>query len=103
MVMPYIPNGTSVKYVRNWNEFEIKRFLKQTANYTTYIHYAIQDYRDIKPENVLVMPVISSPLTSALGSIAQTLRKSAAGNANSAGTLAFMPPDSRDLNKELID
>ena len=105
MVMPYMPNGTSVKYVRNWNEFEIKRFLKQTASALHYIHTLRNPviHRDIKPENVLVNADGDFMLADfgISGEFAQTLRKSAAGNANSAGTLAFMPPEkySRDLKQ----
>ena len=105
MVMPYMSNGTSIKYVRNWNEFEIKRFLSQTARALQYIHTLRNPviHKDIKPENVLVNANGDFMLADfgISGEFANTLRKSAVGNGNSAGTLAFIPPEkySRDLRQ----
>jgi serine/threonine protein kinase len=105
MVMPYMPNGTSIKYVRNWNEFEIKRFLKQTASALHYIHTLRNPviHRDIKPENVLVNADGDFMLADfgISGEFAQTLRKSKAMENASACTLAFCPPEkySKDLRQ----
>ena len=108
MVMPFMPNGTSVKYVRNWNEFEIKRFLKQTASALNYIHTLRNPviHRDIKPENVLVNADGDFMLADfgISGEFAQTLRKSKAMESANACTLAFCPPEkySSDL-KQRVD
>ena len=105
MVMPYMPNGTSVKYVRNWNEFEIKRFLNQTASALHYIHTLRNPviHRDIKPENVLVNADGDFMLADfgISGEFAQTLRKSKAMESANACTLAFCPPEkySKDLRQ----
>tara|TARA_B100000780_G_scaffold54964_1_gene34460 strand:+ start:130 stop:1248 length:1119 start_codon:yes stop_codon:yes gene_type:complete len=105
MVMPFMLNGTSVKYVREWNAFEVKRFIKQIASALHYIHTLREpvNHKDIKPENVLVNADGDFMLADfgISNEFSQTLRKSAVGNSNSAGTLAFIPPEkySKDLKQ----
>lgn len=105
MVMPFMSNGTSIKYVRNWNEFEIKRFLKQMASALHYIHTLRHPviHKDIKPENVLVNADGDFMLADfgISGEFAQTLRKSKVAENAGACTLAFCPPEkySKDLGQ----
>jgi serine/threonine protein kinase len=105
MVMPFMSNGTSIKYVSEWNAFEVMRFLKQIASALHYIHTLREpvNHKDIKPENVLVNANGDFMLADfgISNEFSQTLRKSAVGNSDSAGTLSFIPPEkySKDLKQ----
>ena len=108
MVMPFMSNGTSIKYVRQWNEFEIKRFLKQTASALHYIHTLRNPvvHKDIKPENVLVNADGDFMLADfgISGEFRHTIKKNLGKDPNELhrNIPAFTPPEkySKDLKEK---
>ncbi len=56
LVMPYVKNGSSLKYIGEFTEEQAWRFLRDVASGLEYLHNRIPPviHQDIKPDNILV-------------------------------------------------
>lgn len=105
MIMPFMPNGTADKYVDDWNDYEVERFLKSISSALEHIHTLQHPvvHQDIKPKNILVNEDGEFMLADfgISKEFKDTLRKSVGGKSEDGGmTIAFAPPEkfAKDLN-----
>ena len=105
LIMPFCERGSASKLIGKITEDEAWRFLHDVASGLAFLHE--QDppviHQDIKPDNVLIDSSGRFLITDfGISTKARSTLRKSIGNAKSAGTVAYMPPERFSKNNTPI-